>query len=68
MVQAREKTPVLIVGGGLVGLSMSLFLSWHGVPHILVERHNSTSVYPKARGLHIRTMEMFRSISLGKAN
>jgi 2-polyprenyl-6-methoxyphenol hydroxylase-like FAD-dependent oxidoreductase len=65
MAHVEEKTPVLVVGGGLVGLSMSLFLSWHDVPHVLVERHESTSVYPKARGLHIRTMEMFRSIGLG---
>src|SRR5258708_5840169 len=33
-----ETTPVLIVGGGLVGLSTSLFLSWHRIPSLLVER------------------------------
>jgi hypothetical protein len=32
-----ETTTVLIVGGGLVGLSMSLFLSWHGIASVLVD-------------------------------
>jgi hypothetical protein len=27
---AAEATPVLIGGGGLVGLSTALFLAWHG--------------------------------------
>ncbi|MEO6892623.1 MAG: FAD-dependent monooxygenase [Ktedonobacteraceae bacterium] len=29
---------VLIVGGSLIGLSTSLFLSWHGIASLLVER------------------------------
>ena len=36
------KTPILIVGGGLVGLSMALFLNQHQVPYILVERRSGT--------------------------
>jgi len=41
--------PVLIVGGGLVGLYISILLSHHGVPSLLVERHPGTSLYPKAQ-------------------
>lgn len=52
--------PVLIVGGGPVGLSASLLLSRHGVRSVLVERHPGTSVHPKARGLNVRTLELFR--------
>lgn len=52
--------PVLIVGGGPVGLSASILLSRHGVRSHLVERHSGTSVHPKARGLNVRTMELFR--------
>ena len=40
--------PVLIVGGSLVGLSTSLFLSWHGIPSLLVERHAGISPHPRA--------------------
>ncbi|MFD7324178.1 FAD-dependent oxidoreductase [Streptomyces sp. NPDC059875] len=54
------RTPVLIVGGSLVGLSTSLFLGRLGVPHTLVERHSGTSIHPRGRGNNVRTMELFR--------
>jgi 2-polyprenyl-6-methoxyphenol hydroxylase-like FAD-dependent oxidoreductase len=60
----QEHVPVLIVGGGVVGLSASLFLLHQGVPSLLVERHASTSILPRARGLHFRTMEFYREIGL----
>ncbi|MFF5923278.1 FAD-dependent oxidoreductase [Streptomyces flavochromogenes] len=57
---AGHRTPVLIVGGSLVGLSTSLFLGRLGVPHTLVERHAGTSIHPRGRGNNVRTMELFR--------
>jgi putative polyketide hydroxylase len=56
--------PVLIVGGSLVGLSMSLFLSWQGIPSLLVERHPEPARLPRARGYNARTMELFRALGL----
>ena len=38
--------PVLISGGGPVGLTASLLLSQHGVRSLLVERHPSTAITP----------------------
>ena len=61
-----ETIPVLIVGGGLIGISTSLFLSWHGISSLLVERHPSTAIHPRAVGLSPRTMEMFRSVGVEK--
>ncbi|MEU3479736.1 FAD-dependent monooxygenase [Streptomyces sp. NPDC033753] len=58
---AGHRTPVLIVGGSLVGLSTSLFLGRLGVPHTLVERHSGTSIHPRGRGNNVRTMELFRA-------
>ncbi|MEU5658949.1 FAD-dependent monooxygenase [Streptomyces sp. NPDC047737] len=55
------RVPVLIVGGSLVGLSTSLFLSRLGVRHLLVEKHSSTSTHPRGRGNNVRTMELFRT-------
>ncbi|WP_371673562.1 FAD-dependent monooxygenase [Streptomyces sp. NBC_00289] len=59
--EAGHRTPVLIVGGSLVGLSTSLFLGRLGVPHTLVERHSGTSIHPRGRGNNVRTMELFRA-------
>lgn len=56
------ETPVLIVGGGPVGLMTSIYLSRAGVPSLLVERHAGTAVLPKARSINARTMEMFRQL------
>lgn len=58
---------VLIVGGGLVGLSAALLLRHHGVQVTLVEKHAGTSPQPKARRFHMRTMEIFREIGLASA-
>lgn len=57
-----EHTSVLIVGGGLVGLSMSLFLSDLGISNTLVERRGGTSTHPRARGVNVRTMEILRAL------
>ncbi|MCX5195252.1 FAD-dependent monooxygenase [Streptomyces sp. NBC_00249] len=57
---ADVRVPVLVVGGSLVGLSTSLFLSRHGIRHMLVEKHSGTSVHPRGRGINARTMELFR--------
>jgi 2-polyprenyl-6-methoxyphenol hydroxylase-like FAD-dependent oxidoreductase len=59
--------PVLISGGGPVGLSASLFLSQHGVRSLMVERHPSTAITPKARGINARTMEVFRQSGIDAA-
>lgn len=56
----RERVPVLVVGGSLVGLSASLFLGRLGVRHLLVEKHSATSHHPRGRGNNVRTMELFR--------
>ncbi|HET7091902.1 MAG TPA: FAD-dependent monooxygenase, partial [Thermomicrobiales bacterium] len=62
-----ETTPVLIVGGGLTGLSTALFLAWHGVRPLLVERHADLLLHPRARGFTPRTVELFRQVGLEPA-
>lgn len=52
--------PVIIIGGGPVGLTCSILLSLRGIPHTLFERHTSTSIHPKACGINQRTTEVFR--------
>jgi 2-polyprenyl-6-methoxyphenol hydroxylase-like FAD-dependent oxidoreductase len=60
----EEKTPVLIVGGSLVGLTASALLGRHGVPHIMIERHRGTAIHPRAAAFHQRTLEIFRNAGI----
>src|ERR1700744_6544749 len=62
-----KKTAVLIVGGGVSGLSATLFLLKHGIVPLLVERHKTTSVHPRARGFDVRTMELYRELQLSES-
>lgn len=57
---ASDDIPVLIVGGGPVGLATSILCSFHGIRSLLVECHPGTSIYPKARYINERTMEILR--------
>ncbi|WP_406632012.1 FAD-dependent monooxygenase [Amycolatopsis sp. WGS_07] len=52
-----DEVPVLIVGGGLAGLTAALFLGLHGVRPLLVEKHPTTSAVMKARGQYPHVME-----------
>ncbi|MEV6138588.1 FAD-dependent monooxygenase [Nocardia sp. NPDC051990] len=61
---STQRIPVLVVGGGLVGLSAALFLEYHNVPYVLVEKRTKSSALPKARGLHARTSELFRQVGV----
>lgn len=62
--ETQQHVPVLIVGGGVVGLSAALFLLQQGIVPMLVEKHAGTSIHPRARGFDIRTMELYRSLGL----
>jgi putative polyketide hydroxylase len=65
VVAEEASTPVLIVGGGIAGLSAALFLAWRGVPVVLVEKHPGSSPHPRAMGFTTRTLELFRAVGIG---
>lgn len=58
------EVPVLIVGGGPVGLATAIGLRRHGVDCLLVERHPSTLDFPKGRRVTVRSVEIFRQWGL----
>jgi len=60
----QEHVPVLIVGAGGAGLSLSLLLLQQGIQPLLIERRADISVYPRARNLNFRTLEVFRGLHL----
>ncbi len=68
MEEVPVDVPVLIVGGGPVGLTASILLSQAGVRSLLVERHPGTAMHPKARGINARTMEMYRQCGVEAAS
>ncbi|MGA9912265.1 MAG: FAD-dependent monooxygenase [Paraburkholderia sp.] len=55
-----SRIKVLIVGGGPVGMAMSVLLNRFEIEHVLVERGEGVTDHPKARGCSTRTMELFR--------
>ncbi len=64
MKDSQEHVPILIAGGGTVGLSAALFLAHHGVPALAVERRAALSIHPRALGIGVRTVEIFRELGL----
>jgi 2-polyprenyl-6-methoxyphenol hydroxylase-like FAD-dependent oxidoreductase len=56
--------PVLIAGGGLVGLSAAMFLAQHGIATTVIERLRGVSALPRAAHFHLRTLEIFRSTGI----
>ncbi len=64
---AYSEVPVLVVGGGSVGLLTAALLAHHGVPAVLVERRSGPSVHPRATGVGSRTVEVLRELGLDAA-
>ncbi|MHA1108689.1 MAG: FAD-dependent monooxygenase, partial [Alphaproteobacteria bacterium] len=54
------RIPVLIIGGGPVGLGLSLELGGYGVECLIVEQTNGIIDHPRASALNSRTMEFCR--------
>ena len=65
--EAEVEVPVLIVGGGVAGLTASMLLSNLGIPSLLVSRYPHTSQLPKAHILNQRTVEIFTDIGVAPA-
>lgn len=62
----NAEAEVLIIGAGPVGLSAALALGRAGIRCLVLERRNEFSRYPKANGVHARSMEIFREWGVAK--
>jgi 2-polyprenyl-6-methoxyphenol hydroxylase-like FAD-dependent oxidoreductase len=60
----KDELPVLIAGGGMVGLSAATFLAQQGIRSVAIERLKASSPLPRAAFFHMRTLEMFRSVGI----
>jgi 2-polyprenyl-6-methoxyphenol hydroxylase-like FAD-dependent oxidoreductase len=54
------KIPVLIAGGGPVGLALAIEFGMAGIKCLLVERRDGSVTVPKMSGLSVRSMELNR--------
>src|ERR1700684_545995 len=60
-----KHVPVLIAGAGAGGLAASALLAKHGVNSLLVDKRREIFIYPKARNLSFRSLEILRGLGLG---
>jgi 2-polyprenyl-6-methoxyphenol hydroxylase-like FAD-dependent oxidoreductase len=67
MAERGGDLPVVIAGGGLVGLSTAMFLARHGVASLVIERLRGGSPLPRAAHFHVRTIELFRAAGIEEA-
>ena len=63
----NARTTVIIVGGGMTGLSAAAFLAAQHVDCLLVERHADLLIHPRARGITPRSVEVFRQLGVEEA-
>ncbi|HEV8392789.1 MAG TPA: FAD-dependent monooxygenase [Vicinamibacterales bacterium] len=60
----EHETPVLVVGGSLVGMFAAALLARHGIAPLVVERHPGAAIHPRAAMIYQRTMEIIRALGI----
>jgi 2-polyprenyl-6-methoxyphenol hydroxylase-like FAD-dependent oxidoreductase len=58
------QTPVLIAGGGPVGLTLAIDLGARGIACTLIERKDAPAFLPKMERCNARTLEIFRRMGI----
>ena len=59
-----ECVPVVIAGGGIVGVTMALLLARRGIATVVLERDEDPRTLPRAHAVNPRTMEILRELSI----
>ena len=59
--------PIVVVGGGMVGLTAALDLARHGQPVVLLDEDDTVSIGSRAICHAKRTLEIFSRLGIGKA-
>ena len=60
----KKVVPVLIAGGGPVGMTLALNLARYGIRSIVCERNEQTTQHPKMDLTNGRSMELYRRLGL----
>ena len=56
--------PIMIIGGGPVGMNLALDLAWRNVPCMLVNTAEATPNHPQGNTHNARTMEHYRRLGI----
>ena len=62
-----NEIPVIIIGGGSVGLTLASELGWRGVNCFVAEQSSGLNPHPRANAVANRTMEYYRRWGIDKA-
>lgn len=62
--QIASDTPIVIIGGGPVGMMLALHLDMLGVPSVILNLEAGPLPYPKGSTHNARTMEHYRRLGL----
>ncbi len=62
-----QKKAITIIGGGPTGMTAALLLHKRGIPFLLIEKEKKVDTRPRARGLNLRSMEIFQEIGVAEA-
>jgi 2,4-dichlorophenol 6-monooxygenase len=65
--QPPSETPVLIIGGGPIGLLAGFLLAKRGISSVILERHAQRLGQPKAHAINPRSLEILRQAGLDTA-
>ncbi|MEV7425270.1 FAD-dependent monooxygenase [Streptomyces sp. NPDC091212] len=60
MTRSGERTDVLVVGGGPVGMALALDLAYRGIGCVVADAGDGTVRHPKVSTIGPRSMELFR--------
>ena len=61
---SHDVAPVVVAGGGVVGVTLALLLANHGIATIVLERERVPRDLPRAHAINPRSLEVLRELSI----